>query len=227
MPVASLLMSGMGGSGGGTGQGIANIGSGLLSGVVGFFQRRKAKKELAKLHRPEYNIPNEILQNQKRAEMAASEGLPSQQYNQAMQNIQRQQNRALTAAGGRKGALMALPGIQQQSNDQLLNLDIKDAQARKANENQLYGINSQVAGYKDKQWDINKMQPYQRDYNYNMGLLGAGNSNMLAGADKLLGGAGLLIDGKGSSGRKTRTPNGSTGDPVYYGGYDANSDYQL
>lgn len=227
MPVTSLLMSSMmGGSGGGQGQGFANIGSGLISGVTGFFQRRKAKKALANLHRPEYNIPNEVLQNQKRAEMSASEGLPSQQYNQAMQNIQRQQSRALSAASDRRGALMALPGIQQQANDALLGLDVKDAQARMNNQQQLYGINSQVAGYRDKQWDINKMQPYQRDYNYNMSLLGAGNQNMLSGADKLLGGVGAMAFGNsGTGGRSGKTKPSQSSSPAYYNGYGQGSDY--
>lgn len=226
MPVTSLLMSGLMSGGGGSGQGIANIAGGLLSGVTGFFQRRKAKKELAKLQRPEYVIPNEVLQNQRMAQSAANEGLPSQQYNQAMQNIQRQQNRALSAASSRRGGLMALPGLQQQANDQLLNLDVKDAQARMANQQQLYGINSQVAGYRDKAFNINKMQPYQENKNYYMNLLASGNQNLLGGADKLLGGgASLLFGGSGGgSSRKTKTPNNAS-DPTYYNGYNAGSDY--
>lgn len=233
-----MLMSGGGGGGqGGSGlfgqvtQSMANIGSGLLGGAVGYFQRRAAKKALSKLQRPEYEIPNEILENQKRAQMAANEGLPSAQYNQAMQNIQRQQNRALTSASDRRGGLMALPGLQQQANDSLLNLDVKNAEQRLKNQQQLYGINSQVAGYKDKQWDINKMQPYQRDYTYNMQLLGQGNQNMFAGADKLLGGlalagssgsnfgSGLFGSGSGNGRRMTA---GKTNSPTYYGG---NQDY--
>ena len=118
MPVPQLLPMLMGsgggqGGGGGIGQSTANMASGIFSGIIGLGQRRKAKKLLANLQRPEYMIPNEVLQNQKMAQQAANEGLPSQQYNQAMQNIQRQQNRALTAAGSRRGALMALPGLQQ------------------------------------------------------------------------------------------------------------------
>lgn len=216
----------MGSSGGGAGQGVANMAGGLLSGITGYFQRRKAKKELDKLSRPEYNIPNEVLQNQKMAQAAANEGLPSQQYNQAMQNIQRQQNRALTAAGSRRGALMALPGLQQQANDQLLNLDVKDAQARMANQQQLYGINSQVGQYRDKAFNINKMQPYQEDKNYYMNLLASGNQNLLGGADKLLGGgANLLFGGAGGgSSRKMKTPN-SVSEPTYYNGYNSGSDY--
>lgn len=237
MPVAAMLpmiMSMMGGSGsggGGGGGGWGNIAGGLLSGIVGLSQRSKANKALAALKRPEYNIPNEILENQKNAQMAANEGLPSAQYNQAMQNIQRQQNRGIAAATDRRAGLMALPGLQQQANDTTLNLDVKNAQQRLKNQQQLYGINSQVAGYRDKQWDINKMQPYQRDYQYNMGLLGAGNQNALAGADKFLGG---LLGGSGGGGNNgvlfggganRRMRAGSTNSPSYYNGNDAGTDY--
>lgn len=227
MPVTSLLMSGLMSGGGGSGQGIANVAGGLLSGITGYFQRRKAKKELAKLQRPEYTIPNEVLQNQRMAQAAANEGLPSQQYNQAMQNIQQQQNRALSAASSRRGALMALPGLQQQANDQLLNLDVKDAQARMANQQQLYGINSQVAGYRDKAFNINKMQPYQDNLSYYRSLLGAGNQNLVSGIDKAASGAGLLIGGSFGGGKKQRgaTTSNEVSQPIYSGGYGPNSDY--
>lgn len=197
MPVTQLLMSSLSGGGNsnqGAGQGLSNIASGIFSGIVGLSQKRKARNALANLHRPEYEIPNEVLQNQKMAQMAAAQGLPSEQYNQAMQSIQRQQNRGLAAATSRRGALMALPGIQQQANDALLNLNVKNAQARMANRQQLYGINNQVAGYRDKAFQINKMQPYQQDYNYNMDLLGMGNQNFYSGIDKLLGGGGQLLN---------------------------------
>lgn len=213
-----------GDTGNGKGQGLANIAGGLVSGITGYFQRRKAKKELSKLQRPEYSIPNEVLQNQKMAQQAANEGLPSQQYNQAMQNIQKQQSRALSAASSRRGALMALPGLQQQANDQLLNLDIKDAQARTANQQQLYGVNSQVAGYRDKAFNINQMQPYQENKNYYNSLLGAGNQNLMSGIDKAASGVGLLVGGGGFGGSKKKSAS-NTGAPAYYNGYSAGSDY--
>lgn len=183
------MMSGAGGGGGNVGAGAANVAGGLVSGVAGFFQRRKAKRELAKLQRPTYEIPNEVMQNQKMAQQAANEGLPSEQYNQAMQGIQRQQSAALNAAGGRRGALMSLPGIQQQANDQTMNLNVKNAQAKMNNRQQLYGINSQVGGYRDKAFSLNKLEPYKEDKNYYMNLLAAGDQNLLGGVDKILGGA--------------------------------------
>lgn len=229
MPVSTLLMSSLMSSGGGNsqGQGLANIAGGLVSGITGFFQRRKAKKELAKLQRPEYSIPNEILQNQKRAERAAAEGLPSQQYNQAMQNIQRNQNRALVGAGDRRSALMALPAVQQQANDATLSLDVKDAQARRENERFLSGVNSEVAGYRDKAWNINKFQPYQEDRAYYRSLLGAGNQNLVGGIDKAASGAGLLLGGASGmfGGKKTSSSATASGTPTYYNGYGSGSDY--
>lgn len=221
MPVASMLMSSLGGSGGGgnsgsLGQAVANTSSGLLSGAVGFFQRRKAKKMLKNLNQPVYDIPNEVLENKRRAEMAANEGMPSQQYTNAMRNFQRNQTSALSASLDRRSALMALPKIQQQSNDAMSNLDAQDAIMRQQNQRALYGINSQVAQYRDKAFDINKMQPYQRDYGYAMGLLGAGNQNLLSGADRLLAGGGQFIDslsggGSSSGKRKQQSPGGAYG----------------
>jgi hypothetical protein len=229
MPVSSLLMGSLmgGGSGGGSGAGVANIAGGLLSGVTGFFQRRKAKKELAKLHRPEYTIPEEITRSQKMAEMSANEGLPSAQYNKAMQNIQRTQANMLAGANDRRSGLMALPKIQQAANDATLGLDVADAQARLQNQKTLYSVSGQTAQYKDKAFQTNKMQPYQQNLNYYQSLLGAGNQNMLGGADKILGGTASLLFGGGSGSGQTRGMRSgrSSGAPTYYNDYNSGSSY--
>ena len=175
----------------------AQAASGLISVITGIFQKKKANKLLDNLHRPDYVIPNEIMQNQKQAELNARQGLPSEQYQQAMQNIQRQQNRTLQGARDRRGGLLAVSAAQQNANDSLLGLDVANAKARLGNQQALYGINNQVAGYKDKAFQINKMQPYQQNYNYAMGLLGAGNQNLTGGIDKFTGG---LFGGFGKGG---------------------------
>lgn len=169
---------------------------GIISGINGISQRRQAKRMLRSLQRPQYNIPNEVLQNQKMAEQAAQQGLPSQQYAQAMQNISRQQNQALQASRDRRGGLMTVAQNQQSANDALLNLDVANANARMQNQQTLYGINNQVAGYRDKAFDINRMQPYQRDYQYANSLLGAGNQNIMGGIDRLLGAGAGVAGGK-------------------------------
>jgi hypothetical protein len=168
----------------GVGQGVADQVSGLISGITGLVQKHKANALLAQTKRPTYAIPNEVLQNQKQAELNANTGLPSEQYQQGMQNINRQQNAALQRATDRRGGLLAVAGTQQQANDATLKLDVANAQARLNNQRTLYGINNQVAGYRDKAFNINQMQPYQQNYSYAMGLLGAGNQNLISGIDK-------------------------------------------
>lgn len=231
MPVAQMLMSSLGSSGGGSGgssgggsgvgQAVANLQGGLLSGVTGFFQRRKAKKMLGSLNRPTYEIPQDVLKNQRMAEMAANEGMSSQQYTNAENDIQRNQTSVLNASLDRRSLLMALPKIQQQSNDATGKLNAQDDMIRQQNKRVLYGINSQVGQYRDKAWDINKMQPYQRDYDYAMGLLGAGNQNLMAGADRIITGGSQLIAGagNGSTGGGNRKKTGNVDDLNYYDGY--------
>jgi len=231
MPVSSLLIGSLMGGGGG-GQSAANIAGGLLGGITGFFQRRKAKKELSKLIQPTYSIPQEILRNQKMAEQAANEGMPSQQYNNAMKNIQRTQSNLLAGATDRRSSLMALPKLQQQSNDATGNLDAQDATMRMQNQRQLYGINNTVAQFRDKEFQLNQLNPYNEKKQYYNSLLGAGNQNMLGGADKLLGGvAGAVFGGRDNgwmnSSGKSYGSNGKakTNAPGYYNGYGANSTY--
>lgn len=232
MPITTLLMGSLaGGAGGGSGQGIANIAGGLISGIAGIGQKRKAKKMLANLgEQPTYNIPQEVLNNQKMAELSAQEGMPSQQYNNAMKNIQRTQSGLLAGATDRRSALMALPRIQQQSNDALGNLDARDATMRQQNQQTLYGVGNTTAQYRDKSFNINQLQPWQRKYNYGMQLLGAGNQNFTSGLDKITGGAGMLLGGGlfGKGKGKSNANNTNSGqsyvpDGVYMDGDPGNS----
>lgn len=218
MPVTIGLL---GGAAQGVGQGL----SGLLGGIVGFGQRRKAKKMLRSLKRPTYAIPEEILKSQKQAELSAQEGLPSQQYQQAMKNIQRRQNEAIAAATDRRSGLMAISGSNRAANDAVVDLDVADAQQRLANQRTLYDISGRTAGYRDKAFQINQMQPYEQQYQYANSLLGAGNQNMLGGADKLL--SGLIGFGAGGGFGKggSKSAGGSVSEPTYHNGYDEYSDY--
>jgi len=231
MPVSSIAISSlMGGMGGGQGQGIANIAGGLISGITGLSQKRKAKKLLKEAgDQPIYNIPQEILRNQKMAEQAANEGMPSQQYNNAMKNIQRTQNNLLAGTTDRRSALMALPKLQQQANDAAGNLDAQDANMRLQNQRTLYNIGNTTAQYRDKAFQTNQMQPWERKYNYAQQLMGAGNQNFTSGLEKLAGGVGQTVfpNGQmplmGNNQRKMKA--GNTSSPTYYNGYSASSDY--
>lgn len=195
MPVSSILMGSLmgGGGSGGPGQGIANMAGGLIGGITGLIQKGKAKRLLkATGEQPIYNIPQEILRNQKQAELNAQEGMPSQQYNNAMKNIQRSQTNALASSMDRRSALMALPRLQQQANDAYGNLDAQSAQMRRQNQQTLYNVGNTTAQYRDKAWNTNELQPWQRKYSYAQNLLGAGNQNFTSGLEKFVGGVGQM-----------------------------------
>lgn len=214
MPVSSILMGSLLGGGGGAGQGIANAAGGLIGGITGLFQKNKAKKLLnAAGEQPLYNIPQEILKNQKQAELNAAEGMPSEQYNNAMKGIQESQRNALSGALDRRSALMSLPSIQRQTNNAYGNLASQSAQMRRQNQQTLYNVGNTTAQYRDKAWNYNQLQPWQRKYNYGMQLLGAGNQNFTGGLEKLVGGIGQTLFPSGvnfnlkGSGSKQRTAN--------------------
>ena len=191
--------------------------SGLISGITGLFQKNKGKKLLKNLHYPTETIPQELLQNQQQARINANVGMPSEQYNQAMRNIQRQQLMALRGAQDRRGRLAVLGGLQQGANDALLKLDSENAQQRLNNQRALYGINTQVANTRRDLFDKNVRQKYIQDYNYAQGLIGAGNQNFVGGLDKITSGAGQAI---------FRRRNGLYGSGTYdYGNYGASGSW--
>lgn len=191
--------------------------SGLISGITGLFQKNKGKKLLKNLHYPTETIPQELLQNQQQARINANVGMPSEQYNQAMRNIQRQQLMALRGAQDRRGGLAVLGGLQQGANDALLKLDSENAQQRLNNQRALYGINTQVANTRRDLFDKNVRQKYIQDYNYAQGLIGAGNQNFVGGLDKITSGAGQAIFGR---------RNGLYGSGTYdYGNYGASGSW--
>lgn len=173
----------------------AKLLGGLFKGIVGGGQKRKGRKLLNSLTDPVEAIPQEEIENQNLARQQAATGLPSDQYANAMKNIQRQQLVALRGAHDRRGGLGLIGGIQQGTNDATLNLDVADSKQRIANQNNLMNVNNRLAGWKDKVWQNNVKDKYNRDRSYAMGLIGSGNQNVASGLDDAISGAGMGANG--------------------------------
>lgn len=194
-------------------------------------QQRKGQNMLDNLHNPTYSIPQEVFTNQKMAEVRSQTGMPSAQYQQAQQDIQRQVNNSIKSAADRRGALATIGATQQQANDANLSLDVANAKQRIENEKTLYGVNSEVAQYKDKKWQNDVKDPYDRDFNYAMSLKGTGKQNMNAGVDMAIGGAALAANGLIGNGNYSKSKSsgyfGGTGAGTtkYYNGNTTNSGY--
>lgn len=194
------------------------LAGGILGAGVGLFQKASAKKWLKNNPYPIEQMPSEITENQNLARQEAATGLPPEQYAKAMKDIQRQQLMALRGAQDRRGGLGSISAIQQGTNDATLNLNVADANAKLSNERNLMGVNNQVAGWKDKLFQQNVMDKYNRDYNYRMGEQGAGNQNLTGGADKIL--AGLFGGNFGGGGGLFSKKSAGTAGGGATGGYN-------
>lgn len=173
----------------------ASLLGGAIKGLVGSGQKKQGNQILNGLTYPDEQMPDEINQNKIAAQQQAATGLPSEQYQNAMKNIQQQQLLSIQSAQNRRGGLGAISGIQQGTNDATLNLNAKDAQMKLANQQNLQNVNNQVAGWKSRLFNSNVRDKYNQQYSYGMGLLGAGNQNLYAGVDQGVAGAGRFASG--------------------------------
>lgn len=200
------LDSGLTGAGAGAALGPWGAAAGLLVGAGGALIGANQKKKgnvLLNTPYPNMPIPKEVLDTQEMAKIAANEGLPSQVYAKAMKNIQRNTNSAIRTATNRRGGLGLIGTINREANDAMGNLDAADATAMARNRTQLYDVNNNVAGWKNRQWDWNQKQKYQRDYNYAQQLIGSGNANIGNAFDTFLSTAALFGNSGGFGRRKT------------------------
>jgi len=167
----------------------------LIAGTqaaVGIGQAVAGYSKLKNLTRPEYQIPSEIEQNMSEAELMSYYGMPDAQKQSYMQNIQRSGQQALSGTADRKGGLGMVSAIQQNQQDSYSNLLSADVQQRMQNIQTAQNMRNVMAGYKDKAFQMNEMQPYQQDYAEAQGLIGAGMQNVMGGLQS--GGQMLMLD---------------------------------
>src|SRR5882724_12803411 len=102
----------------GVGTLIGGIGGAAIGLASGLFGKKKANNLLKQNPYPNEAMPSEVTANQQIAEGAATEGMPSEQYQQAQRNIQRNQAASMAAASTTAGgAVRNIGAIQQASND--------------------------------------------------------------------------------------------------------------
>lgn len=205
---------------------VVAVGTATYGIAEGANQKRRARHKLEELDRskPVETIPDEVIKNQELASLRSKTGLPSEQYNLAMKNIQRQQMRTLRGAADRKMGLSLLPSVDDNANRALETLDANNANARRQNERILMDTNAQVANWKKGIFDRNVREPWNRAYEYNMALKGQGSQNIANSITSGLNAVGAIAGAaKGSSnsnwasslfgtGRKRSVGSGTGGD---------------
>jgi hypothetical protein len=147
-------------------------------GVTGLVQLFKGAA-LSRKERPEYKIPSEISQNLSQAEMMALEGLPSEQKQQFIENAQRTSQFRLKA--GSERSVDVIEKAAQGEVDANRNLLSADSAAKFQNINTLMGKRDVMAGYKDKAFEVNEMQPFMAQMQAAQAMKGSGMQNVYGG----------------------------------------------
>ena len=173
----------------------------VIKGIQGISQGIKGRKMAKANIRPEYQIPKEFQQNLAIAENMGRVGLPQQQYNQGLQNIQRSQTAGLRQIG-RMGRGGNVAGLARAGMDATVNLDVQDANARMRNQQTAMGYRGQMGQQKlaKQQWD--KFAKYQEDAAAAEGLMGAGRQNVMGGLTDLAN-VGLMGMSEGGAGENS------------------------
>lgn len=182
----------------------------LTAGGIQYF---KGKADQKKNKRPAYEIPDEVKQNMSLAQQMAVQGLPEEQKQQYIDNIQRSTATSLRNLGSRNAGLAGVAQVQQQQNQGYQNLFAMDSQARQANQKGLFDQNQNLANYRDQAFQVNQINPYYEKTAKNEALMGAGLQNIGKGFQM---GASTMGKYPGQGGPKS-TGYPAQGNP--YGGY--------
>lgn len=142
------------------------------------YKNRKAKKALEE----GYKIPEEAKQNLSDAQRQALEGLPAEQQQQYLENIQQAQAVSLDAIQDRRGGLVGAAGVQASATEGYKDLLAMESQARVANQRQLMQQRDVMAGYKDLEWKTNVFDPATEQRKQAQANVGAAMQNIGAAA---------------------------------------------
>lgn len=197
---------------------ISNWAGGGASVTLGAAQYLIGKRGEKKNKRPEYQAPGEINQNLSQAETMALEGLPEEQKQQYLSNLERGSAFGLSQLGGRNAGIAGVAALNENQNQAQFNLMSADAQARQQNQNVLMQQRQNVANYKDQAFQFNKVDPYYENVAKNNALMGAGMQNVSQGFQSSNSGYdwGSGSNGGGNSGGSQFSGYGAQG----YGGAD-------
>lgn len=149
------------------------VAAGLGQTIYGMSQA----KNLAE-NRPIYKIPEEIYKNMSQAERLAYEGLPEEQRQEFIQELDRQMSLSISASSDRKAGIGAIASTAQRANDATMKLLSVDTQQRMANIRNVFNMRNKMAQYEEKAFNINFLQPYQQDMQAAQQFQAAGLQNI-------------------------------------------------
>jgi len=185
----------------------------VIGGAQYFANKKRIAKEEA--NRVKYKIPDEVYQNLNQSQQQALQGLPEEQKQQYLSNLQRSSSYALGQAGTRKAGLAGVSAINEQQNVGYGNMLAQDSAARMQNQDKLIGQRANVADYKNMAFsqEKNAQDVYNAKANANVGTL---TQNLMGAAGSV---AGIKIPKKEVKPPPPSSPNYVTPNDSYNRGY--------
>ena len=171
------------------GPAIQGIG-GLAQAIFGGGRARRAERALENLKTPTYEKSQAIGDYYSKAlNRYNTNPYNTAMYNQQQRNIQRGTSTGISALQDRRSAIGGISRLVQQQNDASLN----SAAAAEQQQAQSFGQLGQAAGMQageDRQaFNINKLMPYEKQYNLLASKAAGGAQTMNAGISNIFGAA--------------------------------------
>jgi uncharacterized protein (UPF0254 family) len=157
----------------------------VIQAGVGIGQSFAGKRQIKKLDRPEYTMSKEFEDNLRLAQIAATEGLDAASENLMRQGVERQTQTALTQGSERGAGFMGLGGLMDSQNQNFLRMTSMDAEIRRQARQDVMKAKSDIAAEKEKEFMINKLDPYTQKLESSQALIGAGMQNVMGGMTNL------------------------------------------
>jgi hypothetical protein len=170
---------------------------GIGQAIFGGIKAKKAQKQLENLQTPSYGGSESIMDYYNKA-LSRYNANPyqSQQYQYATGAANRNQAAGIGALQDRRSAVGGISRLAAVGNDAALRAGVQAEQQQ----NQRFGQLGQAAGMKTqdelRQFQQNKIAPYEKQYNLLSMKAGAANQTVNAGMSNIFGGLGAMSDYK-------------------------------
>lgn len=174
---------------------IATSGLGLIQSIGGAIQAKKAQKQLENLQSPAYAPNQGILDYYSKAlQKYQTSPYDTLQYKTAVNNAQRGTATGLDSLRGRGGAVAGVSSLIANQDNNLLNAGVQ-AEKQKAQEFNILGKAAGMkAGEEKTAFNINQMQPFERQYNLLAAKASGGNKIEGAGISNIFQGLNAYDD---------------------------------
>lgn len=150
----------------------------------GLAQTLYGKSKGEGLQRPKYEVPSELMNKLNIQQIRAMQGMDDATKQEYLKNIDRLSfftNRVSSRAGAPQSAAVTY----QQQADALGKLAVAEEQGKASRLQDYYGGLSEVADARNKEFELNKLQPYMQEAKASQALIGAGLQNLYGGLSGL------------------------------------------